>query len=95
MDNVLFQDKSSEIVNEVSRLEEALSNSNDKIADLLKVKEKYAELLNEKQNQTMTITELEEQVIEERLVFTTLTLFDLLESASRSFSFDCISVLKV
>jgi hypothetical protein len=52
------------MAHEVSRLEEALSNSNEKIADLLKVKEKYAELLSEKLNQTITINELEEQVIQ-------------------------------
>jgi len=51
------------MAHEVTRLEEALSRSNDKIADLLIVKEKYAELLNDKLNQTISINELEEQVL--------------------------------
>jgi hypothetical protein len=46
----------------ILELERALQESENKISELLRVKEKFAELSEEKLNQTLSLNELEEQV---------------------------------
>ena len=55
-------EKSVVSVDKMSRLESALLEAETKISELLRVKEKFAELSEEKLNQTLSLNELEEQV---------------------------------
>lgn len=53
---------SSNLPSEVSRLEKSLLAADDRIEDVLKVKEKYVEMVQENLAQTKTRNDLQEQV---------------------------------
>ena len=74
-------EQSLDSTRKILELERALNESENKISELLRVKEKFAELSEEKLNQTLSLNELEDQV--ETLSFqsritTSLAVFPLL-----------------